>query len=700
MSDMGAGYIIELMRHQVASAATPPAGLANCAPSAFERHRFDGCCLLRAKLDGTRVSARLQTDIDSMQNLVEHANVRLVVRECLGASQQSDRDDYWGSQLGAPALVAATHEALGRRPTQAEIDTISSAMEDASSMGVGESEELILVILERAGFSPMLQKSAHALLLQCRTSAERDSRNAAGLPAGVPVPSPDGSYGRDPGSTSGAQPGAQSRHAPFQLSSDDSEDDASSSVRRRAGWGRTAEGGHPSRQPHSTTSVASDMTTETPRKSFGQGEARDELDQTCDADDESGSDGDEINEISSRAEAASTHRGHTLAGEQGKRYSSPSSRASANGSSSYEEAGQRSRRDCASVSEEESGRASVSLHSHIEDAPAPPPPPSRFASGNDGDYTISAAPPPLAPFSPDRDRTSPSHPKPQFSSRSPSTSSLGNAAGASREPLRSLQTASPRLRGGVASERELGAGCGTDYDDIRDGGGVEQGGMMPHGVSSDHHQRPAPTVPLGARSIDEHGRFELRGLALHDLASLVLPFSSDADQDQSMLHTLDLACNQLRALSPDFFSLIPHGSLKVLDLSHNLLVRCSLTTTADQAARETVPDRALSLPSSLERLDLSHNRILRTDGLQGLINLRVLRLASNQLRSCSGTEGLIGLEELDLSDNKIANALSVRSLACNHALRRLELKGNPLASAAWCVQNHDQHVTTFVFYRF
>ena len=87
------------------------------------------------------------------------------------------------------------------------------------------------------------------------------------------------------------------------------------------------------------------------------------------------------------------------------------------------------------------------------------------------------------------------------------------------------------------------------------------------------------------------------------------------------------------------------------------------------------------LPSTLERLDLSHNRVVRIEGLEGLTRLRVLRLAHNQIRSCSGTEGLVALEELNLSANAIANALSVRSLACNHALRRLELRDNPLASS-------------------
>ena len=125
--------------------------------------------------------------------------------------------------------------------------------------------------------------------------------------------------------------------------------------------------------------------------------------------------------------------------------------------------------------------------------------------------------------------------------------------------------------------------------------------------------------------------------------------------------------------------------LQVLDLSHNLLARCSLVSGGGGEQHENSPlntSGALEfrgLPSSLERLDLSNNRIVRMDGLEGLTRLRVLRLAHNQLRSCSGTEGLVALEELNLSANATANVLSVRSLACNHALRRLELRDNPLS---------------------
>lgn len=189
---------------------------------------------------------------------------------------------------------------------------------------------------------------------------------------------------------------------------------------------------------------------------------------------------------------------------------------------------------------------------------------------------------------------------------------------------------------------------------------------------------PAPELPREL-VVDEHGRLDLSGRALRGLSNIKL---------HTRLHTLDLSCNQLRALDEDFFSQL--DGLQVLDLSHNLLARCSLVSGGGGEQHENSPlntSGALEfrgLPSSLERLDLSNNRIVRMDGLEGLTRLRVLRLAHNQLRSCSGTEGLVALEELNLSANAIANVLSVRSLACNHALRRLELRDNPLSVSPRC----------------
>lgn len=93
-----------------------------------------------------------------------------------------------------------------------------------------------------------------------------------------------------------------------------------------------------------------------------------------------------------------------------------------------------------------------------------------------------------------------------------------------------------------------------------------------------------------------------------------------------------------------------------------------------------------SLPTSLQVLDLSYNKIDRIEGLLQLTRLRVLNLSHNRIRQIGhGLAKCTSLKELFLADNKI------RNLGGFYRLRKLavlDLSYNELSSnmSAWLGQ--------------
>ena len=88
--------------------------------------------------------------------------------------------------------------------------------------------------------------------------------------------------------------------------------------------------------------------------------------------------------------------------------------------------------------------------------------------------------------------------------------------------------------------------------------------------------------------------------------------------------------------------------------------------------------------------------LAKTHALRKYTTPRVVLYRGRRLRNSDSSDGSGGAgaiaakavkmkpTELNPSANAIANVLSVRSLACNHALRRLELRDNPLSVSPRC----------------
>ncbi|KAJ8643237.1 hypothetical protein MRB53_004985 [Persea americana] len=86
---------------------------------------------------------------------------------------------------------------------------------------------------------------------------------------------------------------------------------------------------------------------------------------------------------------------------------------------------------------------------------------------------------------------------------------------------------------------------------------------------------------------------------------------------------------------------------------------------------------------ALEELYLSHNGILKMEGLSTLVNLRVLDVSSNKLTAVSDIENLTRLEDLWLNDNQIATLEDIDSAVAGsrERLTTIYLEHNPCVKA-------------------
>ena len=91
------------------------------------------------------------------------------------------------------------------------------------------------------------------------------------------------------------------------------------------------------------------------------------------------------------------------------------------------------------------------------------------------------------------------------------------------------------------------------------------------------------------------------------------------------------------------------------------------------------------LPSSVQVLDLSRNRLQSLMGFAKLQNLQTLDVSGNSLsdESVSFLRQMENLAVLDISDNKIENIDSLLGLA---SIRVLKLKGNPVTASPYMSQ--------------
>ncbi|XP_077228552.1 protein phosphatase 1 regulatory inhibitor subunit PPP1R7 homolog [Tasmannia lanceolata] len=84
---------------------------------------------------------------------------------------------------------------------------------------------------------------------------------------------------------------------------------------------------------------------------------------------------------------------------------------------------------------------------------------------------------------------------------------------------------------------------------------------------------------------------------------------------------------------------------------------------------------------ALEELYLSHNGILKMEGLSTLVNLRVLDISSNKIMAVNDIENLTRLEDLWLNDNQIASldGIDLAVAGAREKLSAIYLERNPCA---------------------
>ena len=81
------------------------------------------------------------------------------------------------------------------------------------------------------------------------------------------------------------------------------------------------------------------------------------------------------------------------------------------------------------------------------------------------------------------------------------------------------------------------------------------------------------------------------------------------------------------------------------------------------------------LPTSLLRLDISHNKIRSVSSLVSCLNLQVLNVSNNKLASVDILP--LKLERLDVSDNELKHLRSLRVVSMCHRIQALGVAGNP-----------------------
>lgn len=151
-------------------------------------------------------------------------------------------------------------------------------------------------------------------------------------------------------------------------------------------------------------------------------------------------------------------------------------------------------------------------------------------------------------------------------------------------------------------------------------------------------------------------QLEMRKNLIHDLK----PAFPDALAKNLVI--LDLFDNKIRKIPANFFD--NFTSLMKLDLSYNQIKKI---------------ENLSQLAPTLCELYLVENRLKEVDGLDSLVNLRLLELGGNKIRDvANGLDALVNLEELWLGKNKISNLGS--SFHKLRSLKRLSLQANRLTA--------------------
>ena len=155
---------------------------------------------------------------------------------------------------------------------------------------------------------------------------------------------------------------------------------------------------------------------------------------------------------------------------------------------------------------------------------------------------------------------------------------------------------------------------------------------------------------------------------------------------------LNLSGLQLSTLDVPRIPLMPPTSLQsilVLNLSrNNLFDFASLQLSALKAMTDldcshnsfSGPLPQKFIPSTMQRLNMSNNRLTDVSSLLGCLSLRDLNISSNVIRKFNGLPS--SLELLDFSGNLINSLFSLRLLSLSPRITHLSLAGNPVLTMA------------------
>ncbi len=155
-------------------------------------------------------------------------------------------------------------------------------------------------------------------------------------------------------------------------------------------------------------------------------------------------------------------------------------------------------------------------------------------------------------------------------------------------------------------------------------------------------------------------------------AALLKPISSIIGQlghSVSNIKVLILKDNSLTDSFVSKMNLFELKHLTDLDLGKNNL---SLIFDIENINNVTASN---ILPTSLLRLDISHNKIRSISALVSCLNLQVLNASNNKLATVDVLP--LKLERLDVSDNELKHLRSLRVVSMCHRIQALGVAGNP-----------------------
>jgi len=147
------------------------------------------------------------------------------------------------------------------------------------------------------------------------------------------------------------------------------------------------------------------------------------------------------------------------------------------------------------------------------------------------------------------------------------------------------------------------------------------------------------------------------------------------------LEYLDLGSISVLQNSPKAFSnilVLILRSNKLFDMNELGLIKLTKLTDLDLGSNRLVgPIPINCIPATVERLDMSYNKITDISTVIHITSLKVFNVKNNSVKTLNTTP--LGLESLDISFNQLSSTLHLRMLSLSPVLKTLSIAGNPIA---------------------